>query len=134
MISRGLVFRLRPNFSFTDAEMKQMTRQEILDAILPLNDPKNAPRRLQWLINLGYQMTISARAGYPAVENKIEHLVAFNELQHQLYNQVLHSLTNDEWYKVEVLLENLRDYAAAAGVAGDFGSAAQAAIRSLGRP
>ena len=70
--------------------MNQMTRQEILDAILPLNDPQNAARRLQWLINLGYQMTISARAGYPAVGNKIEHVVAFNELQHQLYNQMLH--------------------------------------------
>ena len=96
--------------------MNEMSRQEILDAILPLNDPKNGPRRLQWLINLGYQMTISARAGYPTVENKIEHLVAFNELQHQLYNQMLHCQTNDEWYKVEELLENLRNYAVAAGV------------------
>jgi len=60
--------------------MNQMSRQEILDAVLPLNDPQNAARRLQWLIGLGYQMTISARAGYPTVENKIEHLVAFNEI------------------------------------------------------
>lgn len=112
-------------------EMNQMTRQEILDAILPLNEPDNAARRLQWLINLGYQMTISARAGYPTVENKIEHLVAFNELQHQLYNQMLHCQTNDEWYKVEDLLENLRKYAVAAGVAGDFGWAVHASIRSL---
>ena len=111
--------------------MNQMTRQEILNAILPLNDPQNAPRRLQWLINFGYQMTISARGGYPRVDNKIEHLVAFNELQHQLYNQVLHCLTNDEWCKVEELLENLRKYAEAAGVAGDFGCAAQTSIRSL---
>jgi hypothetical protein len=29
--------------------------------LLPFNDPENARRRLQWLINLGYQMTISAR-------------------------------------------------------------------------
>jgi len=77
--------------------MNQMTRQEILDVILPLNELQNAARRLQWLIELGYQMTISARAGYPTVENKIEHLVAFNELQHQLYNQILHCQTNDEW-------------------------------------
>jgi len=117
--------------SSTGAEMNQMTRQEILDAILPLNEPENGSRRLQWLINLGYQMTISARAGYPTVENKIEHLVAFNELQHQLYNQMLHTQTNDEWYKVEELLENLRKYAVAAGVAGDFGWAVHASIRSL---
>jgi hypothetical protein len=108
-----------------------MTRQEILDAILPLNDPQNAARRLQWLIDLGYQMTISARAGYPTVENKIEHLVAFNELQHQLYNQVRHCQTNDEWYKVDEFLENLRKYAVATGVAGDFGWAVKTSIRSL---
>jgi hypothetical protein len=113
--------------------MNQMTRQEILDAISPLNEPQNAPRRLQWLIELGYQMTISARGGYPTVENKIEHLVAFNELQHQLYNQMVHCQTNDEWYKVEELLENLRKYAAAAGVAGAFGWAVHNSIRSLTR-
>jgi len=111
--------------------MNQMTRQEILDVILPLNDPKNVDRRLQWLIDLGYHMTISARAGYPTVENKIEHLVAFNELQHQLYNQVRHCQTNDEWYKVEVFLENLRKYAVAAGIAGEFGWAVHTSIRSL---
>jgi hypothetical protein len=111
--------------------MNQMTRQEILDAILPLNETQNAARRLQWLIELGSQMTVSARVGYPTVENKIEHLVAFNELQHQLYNQMLHCQTNDEWYKVEELLENLRKYAVAAGVAGDFGWAVHTSIRSL---
>lgn len=119
------------SFSNTGAEMKQMTRQEILDAILPLNEPENAPRRLQWLINLGYQMTIAARGGYPTVENKIEHLVAFNELQHQLYNQMLHCQTNDAWYRVEELLENLRQYAVPTGVAGDLGWAVQASVRSL---
>lgn len=100
--------------------MNQMTRQEILDAI-PLNDPQNVQRRLQWFINLGDQMTVSARAAYRAVQNKIEQLVAFNELQHQLYNQMLHCRTHDEWYTVEELLENLGKYAGAAGVSGDFG-------------
>jgi hypothetical protein len=111
--------------------MNEMTRQEILDAILPLNDPQNAPRRIQWLINLGYQMTVSARNGYPTVQNNIEHLVAFNELQHQLYNQMLHCQTNDEWYKVKEFLENLRKYAVTRGVAGDFGWAVHTSIRSL---
>ena len=111
--------------------MNQMSREEILDAILPLNDPQNAPRRLEWLIDLGYQMTISARAGYPAVGNKIEHVVAFNELQHQLYQQIRHCQTKDEWYTVEEFLEGLRKYAVAAGVAGDFGWAVHASIRSL---
>ena len=108
--------------------MNKMTRQEILDAIQPLNGPQNAHLRLQWLIKLGYEMTVAARAGYPAVENKIEHLVAFNELQHKLYNQMLHCQTNGEWYKAEELLGK---YAEAAGVAGDFGCAALNSIRSL---
>ena len=77
------------------------------------------------------RLGLSARAGYPTVENKIEHLVAFNELQHQLYNQMLHCQRNDEWYKVEELLENLRKYAEWAGVAGAFGWAAQKSVRSL---
>jgi len=111
--------------------MNQMTRQEILDAILPLNGPENTARRLQWLIDLGFYMTVSARVGYPAMQNKIEHFVAFNELQHQLYNQMRHCQTNDEWYKVEELIENLRKYAVAAGVAGDFGWAVHSSIRSL---
>jgi hypothetical protein len=44
---------------------------------------------------------------------------------------MLHCQTNDEWYKVEELLENFRKYAEGAGVAGDFGWAAQKSIRSL---
>ena len=111
--------------------MNEMSREEILNAIAPLNDPRNAAQRLQWLINLGYQMTVAARSGYPRVENKIEHLVAFNELQHQLYSQMMHCQTNDEWYTVEELLENLRKYAEATKVAGDFGWAAKSSIRSL---
>ena len=76
-------------------------------------------------------MTVSARNGYPTVQNNIEHLVAFNELQHQLYNQMLHCQTNDEWYKVKEFLENLRKYAVTRGVAGDFGWAVHTSIRSL---
>ena len=113
--------------------MNQMTRQQILDAILPLNEPQNEHRRLQWFIRLGYEMTISARSGYPTVQNDIKHLVAFNELQHQLYQQIQHCQTKEEWYTVEEFLEGLRKYAVAAGVAGDFGWAVHASIRSLNR-
>jgi len=76
-------------------------------------------------------MTISARGGYPTVENKTEYVVAFNELQHQLYNQMLHCQTNDEWYNAEELLENLRKDTRKRQVVGDFGWAAQTSIRSL---
>jgi hypothetical protein len=79
-----------------------MTRKQILDALLPLS----GARRLQWLIALGWEMTLSARAGYPAVENNFAHVVAFNEMQHQLYNYMLHSQDQDDW-KIEDFLEGL---------------------------
>jgi hypothetical protein len=47
---------------------------------------------------------------------------------------MLHCQTNDEWYKVEELLENLRKYADVTGVTGDFGWAALTSIRSLIHP
>ena len=111
--------------------MNQMTRQEILDAIQPLNDPLNEARRFEWLTTLGYQMTISARVGYPTLENRIEHLVAFNEMQHQLYNYVRHCRTKDQWNTVEDFLEGLRKFAVASGVGGDFGAAVHSSLRSV---
>ena len=113
-------------------QMNHMTRQEILDAISPLNDPLNESRRLKWLIALSYQMTISARAGYTTVENNIKHLVAFNEMQHQLYNYMRHSHEKEEW-KIEDFLEGLRKYALASGVEGDFGAAVHMSLRQVTR-
>jgi hypothetical protein len=49
------------------------------------------------LIALGWEITVSARVGYPMVEDNIAHLVAFNEMQHQLYNYMRHSHEKDEW-------------------------------------
>jgi hypothetical protein len=112
--------------------MNQMTRQEILEAILPLNDPANESRRLNWLTALGYQMTVSARIGYPTVKNNIKHLVAFNEMQHQLYNYLQHPHEKEEW-KIEDFLEGLRRYAVTSGVEGDFGAAVHSSLRQLTR-
>jgi hypothetical protein len=81
-----------------------MTAQEILNAMRLLNDPVNEARRFRWLTDLGYQMTISARSEYPAAENKIEHLVAFNELQHRLYNYIRACQSKDEWNIVQDFL------------------------------
>jgi hypothetical protein len=108
-----------------------MTAQEILDAIRPLNEPVNEARRFRWLTGLGYQMTVSARSGYPAAGNKIEHLVAFNELQHRLYNYIRACQRKDEWNTVQDFLEGLRNYSVELGVAGDFGWAVHTSIQSL---
>jgi len=46
------------------------------------------------LIDLGWAMTVSARAGYPPAKKKEEpvpHLMAFNEMQRPLFNDLRHS-------------------------------------------
>jgi len=58
-------------------------------------------------IDLGYQMTQSARAGYLTVGNQIEHVVAFNELQASALQPSQALPDRDEWYKAEDFLENL---------------------------
>src|SRR6476620_1874916 len=58
-----------------------MTSTPILDTISQLNDAQ----RLEWLVNLGWEMTVSARAAYPnstMVNDKLSYLIAFNEIQH----------------------------------------------------
>jgi hypothetical protein len=60
-----------------------MTMKEVLDAVVQLD----REQRVLWLIDLGWAMTMSARAGYPLpmqTDDPLPHLMAFNELQHQL--------------------------------------------------
>jgi hypothetical protein len=108
-----------------------MTRKQILDAILPLNETQ----RVKWLINLGWEMTVSARAGYPnstLVDDRLSYLIAFNEIQHQIYNFMRNSSAEGDW-KIEDFLEGLRQKAAASGVevAGYFGAAVKSSLRSV---
>jgi hypothetical protein len=65
-----------------------MTLKAVLDAVVPLDEDARA----QWLIDLGWAMTVSARAGYSLAKHAdgIPHLMAFNELQHQLFNYLRH--------------------------------------------
>jgi len=59
-----------------------MTRKDILDQLERLD----SQGRYHWLIRFGSDFTIPARAGYPVADHpaKPEHLIGFNELQHQL--------------------------------------------------
>jgi hypothetical protein len=72
---------------------------------------------------LGWAMTVSARAGYPLANRKAEpipHLMAFNELQHQLFNYLQHTRTKDDW-TIQNFLAGLNQKAWASKVEGDFG-------------
>ena len=96
-----------------------MSSKEVLEVVGDLN----RERRVQWLIELGAAMTISARAGYPAAGQPVEsipHLIAFNELQHQLFGYLSHSQAHDD-RTIEKFVEGLCQKAKASGVEGDFG-------------
>jgi hypothetical protein len=108
----------------------QMTLNEVVDAVVLLDKEQ----RVQWLIALGAAMTVSARAGYPAAGHvdSIPHLIAFNELQHQLFNYLRHSQTKDDW-TIESFLKGLHEKAEASGVEGDFGWALKQSISGITR-
>lgn len=104
-----------------------MTLDEILEVVAPLNEK----RRLYWLHELGWSMTVSARAGYPAAQqaDSISHLMAFNELQHQLFNYLRDFEAGKDW-GIEQFVRALYQRAVSSGVEGDFGRALK---RSVGQ-
>lgn len=86
---------------------------------------------------LGLEMTVSARAGYPRatlVDDKLSYLIAFNEIQHQIYNFMRHSPAEGNW-KIEDFLEGLHQKAVASGVdvKGYFGAAVKSSLRGMAR-
>ena len=106
-----------------------MTMKEVFDVVLPLN----REQRVQWLIDLGWEMTVSARAGYPLAKQKVEsipHLMAFNELQHQLFNYLRYMRTQDDW-TIQNFLEGLNQKAKASKVDGEFGWALTSSIQRI---
>jgi hypothetical protein len=107
-----------------------MKIQEVLDVVVPLS----REQRVLWLIDLGWAMTVSARGGYPlaAQAEPIPHMMAFNELQHQLYNYLIHSREKDDW-TIEDFVKGLCEKAAASGVNGDFGWALKSSLEKIAK-
>ena len=107
-----------------------MTINEVLDAVVPLNRDE----RVLWLIDLGWAMTVSARGGYPLAKQAepIPHLMAFNELQHQLYNYLIHSREKDDWTNEDIIM-GLCERAAASGVNGEFGWALKSSLEKIAK-
>jgi len=105
-----------------------MTRQEALDVLRPLDQEQ----QLQWMIDLGAELTIVARGGYPFEEapGNITHLAGFNEMQHQVYGPVRQLRSGGEW-TLESFLEDLMQKARHYGVEGDFGWALESSLRCL---
>jgi hypothetical protein len=94
-----------------------LTKDEILDKLQLLN----REQELQWMINLGAQFTIAARSGYPIQEKpgNIQHLVAFNEMQHQVYSRIRHLQRGEEW-TIESFVNGLLEKSTIYKVQTDF--------------
>ena len=107
-----------------------MTMKDVFDVVVPLN----TEQRVLWLIDLGWAMTVSARAGYPLANQTAEpipHLMAFNELQHQLFNYLRHTRTKKDDWSIQSFLEGLTQKAKVAKVDGDFGWALKWSIERI---
>lgn len=102
-----------------------MNRKGVLDAVSGFNRKE----KIQWLLRLGFSLTTSARDDYPSVtpDADVNHLIAFNEMQHLVYQELLHMETGENW-GIEHLLDNLYEQAATHGVVPAFRSAVDAAF------
>lgn len=96
-----------------------MNRKEVLDTVAGFNRKD----KIQWLLRLGFALTVAAREDYPAItpDGDLNHLIAFNEMQHLLYQEVLHMETGENW-AIEHLLDNLHAQAASHGIVPAFRS------------
>jgi hypothetical protein len=110
------------------SQTSHMTLKEVLDAVVPLDKEQ----RRQWVISLGSAMTIAARSGYPATgqADSTPHLMAFNELQHQLFGYLRHSQIKADW-TTESFIEGLYQKAKTSGIEGDFGWALKRSIETI---
>ena len=108
-----------------------MTRNEVIVTVSKLSKEM----RVQWLIALGAHLTVSARAYYPLGPEKgdLAGLIAFNELQHQVYNYLRHSRTKNDW-TIETFVHGLCEKASASGVEGWFGAAIKASVEEISQP
>jgi hypothetical protein len=103
-------------------------RQEVLDVLRPLDHEQE----LQWMIDLGALLTVSARVGYQHGETpgNVVHLMAFNEMQHRTYGRIRSLRRGEEW-TLESFLNGLMETARHYHVEGDFGWALQSSMRCL---
>ena len=72
-----------------------MTRRKVTDAL----HGREPDQELQWMIDLGASLTISARGYYPVEKQpgSLSHLMDFNELQHQVYGRICHFRSDKDW-------------------------------------
>ena len=106
-----------------------MTKVEVIAALEKLD----SEQQVRWMISLGMWLTVSARGAY-ALESQpgsMAQLMAFNEMQHQVYGRIRHLRHCEEW-TVESFVDGLLEGARGYGLEGDLGWAVKTAFESLG--
>lgn len=106
-----------------------MTRVEAIAAL----EKMNSEQQIRWMVSLGMWLTVSARGAYPfdSQPGSISHLMAFNEMQHQVYGRIRHLNHSEEW-TAESFVDGLLKKAQFYGLEGDLGWAVKTAFESLG--
>lgn len=92
-------------------------KTKYLDVVLQMS----VVQQIEWLVEFGTFLTIAARSGYPIQDSpgSLEHLVAFNEIQHAIYG-CMHHLRSGTARPMEAFLDGLVEVATARGVEQDF--------------
>ena len=105
-----------------------MTKNDVIAALEGLGPSQE----LQWMIDLGANLTISARGYYPVDKQlgSLSHLMGFNELQHQIYGRIREFRRNKEW-TLDSFLDGLIGKAGFYGISGDVGWAVKSALSSI---
>jgi hypothetical protein len=105
-----------------------MNKKEVLEKLQTLN----REQEVSWMLDLGMQLTISARGAYPVEERpgSIQHLVAFNEMQHQIYGRIRHLNRGEDW-TLESFISGYLEKAAFYRVEPDFFWALNHSLRAI---
>ncbi len=99
-----------------------MTLEEVLATFRAMPEEE-----VPWMIDLGYQLTVYTRGAYPFDQQPgdVNHLLGFNELQHQIYGRIRHLRRGEEW-TLESFLEGLSKRAEHYGITRDLVAALKA--------
>lgn len=102
--------------------------EEILDAVRKLD----WQAQIEWMMDLGYQLTVYARGAYPLdhAPGNLNQLLGFNELQHQIYGRIRTLRRCDAW-TIESFFQGLSGKAAHYGIASDLEAALKRSHASM---
>lgn len=112
-----------------------MTTVEILEKLKSLDNDQ----QVEWMVALGANLTVAARAEYPSSmwegdtaksPGDMAKLIAFNEIQHRIYGRI-RAIRNGEEWTIESFLGDFIQRASASGIAEAFAWAVSNSLRNI---